>query len=92
MKIVFGLGNPGGALPGHRHNVGFDVIDSLAAGRAVGRFQDRFQAQVAEWLEGGEKVLLIKPETFMNLCGRVSARRLIFTRQCSRICWWSVMT
>jgi PTH1 family peptidyl-tRNA hydrolase len=70
MKIVVGLGNPGPKYQGTRHNVGFDVIDSLAACPGVERFQSRFQALIAEWLDGGEKILLVKPETFMNLSGR----------------------
>jgi PTH1 family peptidyl-tRNA hydrolase len=70
MKIVVGLGNPGRNYAGTRHNVGFAVVDSLAAGPAVGRPQSRFQAQVAEFVEGSEKVLLVKPKTFMNLSGR----------------------
>jgi PTH1 family peptidyl-tRNA hydrolase len=69
MKVVVGLGNPGARYHGTRHNVGFDVIDSLAAGPHAGRFQSRFHAQVAEMLEGNEKLLLVKPETFMNLSG-----------------------
>ena len=70
MKIVVGLGNPGRNYTGTRHNVGFAVVDSLASGPSVGRFQSRFQAQVAEYMEGNEKVLLLEPETFMNLSGR----------------------
>jgi PTH1 family peptidyl-tRNA hydrolase len=70
MKLVVGLGNPGKKYDGTRHNVGFAVVDALAAGPGVGGFQDRFNAAVAEWHEGGEKVLLIKPATFMNLSGR----------------------
>ena len=70
MKVVVGLGNPGARYQRTRHNVGFDVVDSLAAGPHAGRFQSRFQAQVAEVLEDGEKLLLVKPETFMNLSGR----------------------
>jgi PTH1 family peptidyl-tRNA hydrolase len=69
-KIIVGLGNPGSRYAGTRHNVGFAVIDSLAASPHVGRFQARFQAQVAERMEGNDKVLLVKPETFMNLSGR----------------------
>jgi PTH1 family peptidyl-tRNA hydrolase len=76
MKIVVGLGNPGPKYQGTRHNVGFEVVDALAAGTGVGRFQGRFQAQVAEWHEGGAKVLLVKPETFMNLSGR-SVRQVL---------------
>jgi len=70
MKVVVGLGNPGTKYRGTRHNVGFAVIDSLAAGSGVGRFQDRFQAEMAEWMTGSDKVLLVKPLTFMNLSGR----------------------
>jgi PTH1 family peptidyl-tRNA hydrolase len=70
MKVVVGLGNPGKRYAGTRHNVGFDVIDALAEGPDVGRPQNRFQAEVREMLAGFEKVLLVKPETFMNLSGR----------------------
>lgn len=70
MKVVVGLGNPGKRYDGTRHNVGFAVIDGLAASPRAGRFQSRFQAQVCELIEDIGKVLLVKPETFMNLSGR----------------------
>jgi PTH1 family peptidyl-tRNA hydrolase len=70
MKVVVGLGNPGSRYQGTRHNVGFAVVDSLAAGPRAGRYQVRFQAQVAELVEDAGKILLVKPETFMNLSGR----------------------
>lgn len=70
MKIVVGLGNPGAKYSGTRHNVGFEVIEYLAAAPAVGTFRTAFSALVAETTEAGEKVLLAKPETFMNLSGR----------------------
>jgi PTH1 family peptidyl-tRNA hydrolase len=70
MKVVVGLGNPGGKYDGTRHNVGFAVVDGLAEAPGAGRFQSRFGAQVAELNEGGHKVLLVKPESFMNLSGR----------------------
>jgi len=76
MRVVVGLGNPGKQYHGTRHNVGFAVVDGLAAGPSAGRFQSRFQAQVAELQEGDQKVLLVKPETFMNLSGR-SVRQLV---------------
>jgi peptidyl-tRNA hydrolase, PTH1 family len=78
MKIVVGLGNPGKRYDGTRHNVGFAVLDALAQGPGVGRFQERFDAQVAEWLEGGEKILLLKPGTFMNLSGRAVRQAVDF--------------
>jgi PTH1 family peptidyl-tRNA hydrolase len=70
MKVVVGLGNPGKQYHGTRHNVGYAVVDGLAASPSCGRFQSRFAAGVAELMEGQEKVLLVKPETFMNLSGR----------------------
>ncbi len=76
MKVVVGLGNPGARYQKTRHNVGFDVVDSLAVSPHAGRFQSRFQAQVAEMLEDGEKLLLAKPETLMNLSGR-SVRQIV---------------
>jgi peptidyl-tRNA hydrolase, PTH1 family len=76
MKVVVGLGNPGKQYHGTRHNVGFAVIDGLAASPTCGQFQSRFSAQIAEAMDGNEKVLLVKPETFMNLSGR-SVRQVI---------------
>jgi PTH1 family peptidyl-tRNA hydrolase len=70
MKVVVGLGNPGSRYAGTRHNVGFAVIDALAESPRASRFQNRFQAEVAELTEEPHKVLLVKPETFMNLSGR----------------------
>src|SRR4051794_40006488 len=70
MKLVVGLGNPGPKYTGTRHNIGFDVVDYLAAAPGVGRWRSRFEAQVTEAVEGVEQVLLMKPETFMNLSGR----------------------
>jgi PTH1 family peptidyl-tRNA hydrolase len=78
MKMVVGLGNPGKKYTGTRHNVGFAVVDALAEGPGVGRFQNRFDAELAEWLEGSEKVLLLKPETFMNLSGRAVRQAVDF--------------
>jgi peptidyl-tRNA hydrolase, PTH1 family len=70
MRVVVGLGNPGNKYHGTRHNVGYAVVGALAGGPAAGKFQSRFQAQICELLEGDQKVLLVKPETFMNLSGR----------------------
>src|SRR5262249_22222054 len=70
LKIVVGLGNPGSRYAGTRHNVGYAVIDSLADSPRAGRVQSRFQGQVVELVEEPHKVLLVKPETFMNLSGR----------------------
>ena len=78
MKLVVGLGNPGKKYDGTRHNVGFAVVDSLALAPSVGSSQERFDAQLAEWREGDEKILLMKPLTFMNLSGRAVRQALDF--------------
>jgi peptidyl-tRNA hydrolase, PTH1 family len=70
MKLVVGLGNPGPKYVGTRHNIGFVVLDYLAAAPGVGRWRSRFEAQVADTVERAEPLLLMKPETFMNLSGR----------------------
>jgi PTH1 family peptidyl-tRNA hydrolase len=69
MKVVVGLGNPGRRYAGTRHNVGYAVIDLLAQSVRAGRFQNRLQAQIAELSQDQDKILLVKPETFMNLSG-----------------------
>ncbi len=76
LKVIVGLGNPGRQYHGTRHNVGFAVVDLLAESPHASRFQGRFQAQVAELVEDGSKILLVKPETYMNLSGR-SVRQLL---------------
>jgi PTH1 family peptidyl-tRNA hydrolase len=78
MKLVVGLGNPGKRYEATRHNIGFMVIDSIAKGPDVGSFQDRFDSELAEWRVGGEKVLLMKPQTFMNLSGQAVRGALDF--------------
>lgn len=67
MKLVVGLGNPGKKYAGTRHNVGFAVVDRLAD---TARWQERFQSSAAERIEGEQKVVFVKPLTFMNLSGR----------------------
>jgi PTH1 family peptidyl-tRNA hydrolase len=78
MKLVVGLGNPGKRYDGTRHNIGFAVMDALAAAPGVGSPQSRFDADVAEWHEDGEKILLLKPQTFMNLSGRAVRQAIDF--------------
>lgn len=70
MKVVVGLGNPGAKYHGTRHNVGFAVVDLLALAPSAGRFASKFNGDVAELTEAGAKVLLVKPQTYMNLSGR----------------------
>src|SRR5437764_9285475 len=70
MKLVVGLGNPGRRYAGTRHNVGYAVVDSLTSSPHASRLPGRFQAELAELREDAWRVLLVKPETFMNLSGR----------------------
>ncbi|MBC8114393.1 MAG: aminoacyl-tRNA hydrolase [Candidatus Saccharimonas sp.] len=70
MKIVVGLGNPGDKYEGTRHNVGFDVLAELGRRWGAGKPKVRFEAEVAEIACGTEKLLLVAPQTFMNLSGR----------------------
>jgi PTH1 family peptidyl-tRNA hydrolase len=70
MKVIVGLGNPGSRYAGTRHNVGYAVVDSLAESPHASRLPGRYQAQLAELREDSLRVLLVKPETFMNLSGR----------------------
>ena len=70
MKIVCGLGNPGREYQGHRHNVGFLVVEALARRLAAAFSSNRFDAEVAQAALRGEKVLLLKPQTFMNRSGQ----------------------
>ena len=69
MKLIVGLGNPGRKYQGTRHNVGFLVLDALAARHADGKRKSDFQAEVVGANVGGDKALLLWPQTFMNLSG-----------------------
>lgn len=69
MKIICGLGNPGRQYEGNRHNVGFLVLDVLAARWKAPFTSTKFDAELATASVGGEKVLLLKPQTYMNLSG-----------------------
>jgi PTH1 family peptidyl-tRNA hydrolase len=70
MKLVVGLGNPGKRYSETRHNLGFKVINELARRHQVQKEEHRFDAIIGHCRMGGEKVLLLKPLTFMNLSGR----------------------
>ncbi|WP_374646513.1 aminoacyl-tRNA hydrolase [Tabrizicola sp.] len=70
MKLFVGLGNPGAKYAGNRHNIGFMAVDRIAADHGFTPWRKAFQGLVAEGRLGGEKVALLKPETFMNLSGQ----------------------
>ncbi|MCZ7447790.1 aminoacyl-tRNA hydrolase [Agrobacterium rhizogenes] len=69
MKIIAGLGNPGAQYAGNRHNIGFMAVDALQRLPSFAPWSKKFKAEISEGEIGGEKVLLMKPLTYMNLSG-----------------------
>jgi len=69
MKLIVGLGNPGREYEATRHNLGFMVIDRLFARAGCRRFRDEASAKIVEATIAGQRVVLAKPQTFMNLSG-----------------------
>jgi PTH1 family peptidyl-tRNA hydrolase len=70
MKLFVGLGNPGAKYARHRHNVGFMAVDRIAERHGFGPWRRRFQGHAADGELDGSKVLLLKPDTYMNESGR----------------------
>lgn len=69
MIIIAGLGNPGSQYAGNRHNIGFMAVDTLQRLPSFAPWSKKFKAEISEGEIAGEKVLLMKPLTFMNLSG-----------------------
>ena len=78
MYIVAGLGNPGGKYEHTRHNCGFEVIDILAERYRIEVSDRKFKALCGNGLIEGQKVLLMKPQTFMNLSGEAVQQAVTF--------------
>ena len=70
MLIVVGLGNPGREYARTRHNVGFDVLDVLSEKTGIQLTKSAMHGLIGEGFAGGEKLVLVKPQTFMNLSGQ----------------------
>ncbi len=71
IAVIAGLGNPGSKYRNTRHNIGFSLVDQLAAKYdAAWKHEARFEAEVAEIQHGERKLMLLKPQTFMNASGR----------------------
>lgn len=68
VKVIVGLGNPGDKYKGTRHNIGFDVVDKLAEYFNLS-WQNKYNAEFAEYNYNGGKIYFLKPLTFMNLSG-----------------------
>ena len=76
MYIIVGLGNPKKEYDNTRHNIGFDVIDALADGNRIGMTEKKHKAVIGKGILAGQKVILAKPQTYMNLSGE-SVRELV---------------
>src|SRR5260370_31161355 len=70
MRLFVGLGNPGGKYANNRHNIGFMAVDEIARRHGFGPWRRRFQGETAEGSLDGERVVLLRPTTFMNESGR----------------------
>jgi peptidyl-tRNA hydrolase, PTH1 family len=70
MRLFVGLGNPGAKYARNRHNIGFMAVDRIAGDHGFAPWRAKFQGQVSEGRLGTERVVLLKPETFMNLSGQ----------------------
>jgi peptidyl-tRNA hydrolase, PTH1 family len=75
---VVGLGNPGPGYARHRHNVGFDAVDAIASHHHAAAFSKKFHGLAARCTLGAHDVLLLKPETFMNLSGKAVQAAMTF--------------
>lgn len=78
MKLFVGLGNPGAKYSGHRHNVGFMAVDVIAREYGFSSWRKKFQAETADGTIDGQKVLLLKPQTYMNESGRAVGEAVRF--------------
>ena len=78
MHLVVGLGNPGSKYAGNRHNIGFMAVDEIVRRHGFSAWRKRFQGEVAEGVLAGNKVLALKPMTFMNESGRAVGEAMRF--------------
>ncbi|MGR3616175.1 MAG: aminoacyl-tRNA hydrolase [Paracoccaceae bacterium] len=78
MKLFVGLGNPGSKYERNRHNIGFMALDSIADAHGFGPWKSKFQSRISEGRLGSEKVMLLKPETFMNRSGQAVGEAMRF--------------
>ncbi len=70
MWLLVGLGNPGSKYENNRHNIGFMAVDAIAREHGFPAFKKKFQGLTSEGTVGGEKVIILKPQTYMNNSGQ----------------------
>ena len=78
MKLFVGLGNPGKKYTNNRHNIGFMALNQIASDHSFSPWKNKFQGQITDGKLGDEKVILLKPETFMNLSGQSVSETIKF--------------
>ena len=76
MYIIVGLGNPGREYSNTRHNIGWEVIDALAAEHGIDVLEKKHKAIIGKGVMAGQKCILVKPQTYMNLSGE-SVRQVL---------------
>ncbi len=87
MQLFVGLGNPGAKYAHNRHNIGFMAVDAIADAHGFGPWRTKFQAAVTEGRLDGNKVLLIKPQTFMNLSGQAASEAMRYLKLAPEDIW-----
>ncbi len=80
MLLIAGLGNPGPRYAKQRHNIGFMAVDEIARCQSFSNWSNKFKAEIAEGTVAGEKVLLVKPQTFVNLSGEAVGQAMRYFR------------
>ncbi len=78
MRMIVGLGNTGAKYAGHRHNIGFMAADAIFRRHSFSPWRKKFKAEITEGEICGEKVLLVKPQTMMNLSGEAVGEAMRF--------------
>ncbi len=87
MLLLVGLGNPGPGYANHRHNIGFVAVDAIAARHGFKPWRSKFESEIAEGEVGGERILALKPMTYMNLSGNAVAAAKHFYKVPTESIW-----
>jgi peptidyl-tRNA hydrolase, PTH1 family len=78
MLLFVGLGNPGAKYAGNRHNIGFMAVDEIVRRHSFSPWRKKFQSEMSDGVLGGEKLLVLKPQTYMNESGRAVGEAVRF--------------
>jgi peptidyl-tRNA hydrolase, PTH1 family len=80
MKLFVGLGNPGPRYAGNRHNIGFMAVDRISTDHGFSPWREKFQGLVAEGRLDNDRVVLLKPQNFMNLSGQATGEAMRYLK------------